>query len=365
MVDEALRSLRTLAITSLLIVVMWMLSWQSMQERIGWYGPTVELQTWLHLVDRLRQMKVDVFEAAATAPIEDDEEEVRRIAPNDETYTVPVPLRVDVTWPGRKSYSISLVPAVLGRQTAAHDSRVYRVVVRNDNPWSDYYALFLRSTVPTMRSGELEDETRVLVGVVPKDCHVLTGDVGSRQVEASIRDCNRPRHWEQLRLPLAKYGYSNEAESLAIRDPALGSLRADLDTLVVGGGVNVLGVQLSLTQFFSGVGILLGAVSLAMMGPVLALRSSPTRKHAQSWILVAPRASGKVRELMESVIMTASLAWAALPIVILFIQIAAYGNMNPKLVWVIWLGAVGIVFSIVTNFVVIYELRRTRLAGDA
>src|SRR6267142_4913446 len=145
MVDEALRSLRTLAITSMLIVVMWLLSWQSIEERFSWYGPTVELQTWLHLGERLRQLKVDVFKAEATATIENDEKDIKRIAPNEETYTVSDDLRVDVTWPKRTSYWISLVPADRGRHTAydSRVSRVYGVVAKSDeSPWSAYDVLF-------------------------------------------------------------------------------------------------------------------------------------------------------------------------------------------------------------------------------
>src|SRR5262249_15831248 len=122
---------------------------------------------------------------------------------------------------------------------------------------------------------------------------------GIRQVRAGIRDHNRPKRWDEIRLLLVKYGFVGQPENLSSRDAPLAGVRAEVDPRVLSGGVQILGVQLSIVQFFSAVGILLAITSFAMIGPVLAIRSSFVRKHSQSWVLVLPMSIGKARRMLE------------------------------------------------------------------
>src|SRR5205807_1603202 len=129
---DSLRSLRTLAITSMLIVVVWMLSWQSMNDRLARYGPAAELQSWVDLGQRLKNLKVDVFTVDLKESIDWDEMDAPPRAPNFEVGTDRVDLQVVVTWPKPLDYSISLEPVARGKNAEIESrvARVYRVVPR-------------------------------------------------------------------------------------------------------------------------------------------------------------------------------------------------------------------------------------------
>ena len=64
-------------------------------------------------------------------------------------------------------------------------------------------------------------------------------------------------------------------------DPALARLQAEADPRLRTGGVTIFGVQLSLAQFFSSIGLLLGGVAFAMIGPLLGLRSAGSARRTR------------------------------------------------------------------------------------
>jgi hypothetical protein len=365
MIDDAINSLRTLFATSLLVLVLWFLYWPASIEKLKLYSAAVELHSWLYLRERLSTLERDVFEVQPNEIITDDIKWVQRIAPNQEHYPKPYPLMVDVIWPEQRSYAISLVPAGFDQRKLTPDARIYRIVGdRTPFPWSDYYALFLRENEIVVEGQEVIDREKKTGGVVAMDYHDFRAlEPGIRQVQAALRDGNRPKRWDELRLLLAKYGFVSEPEILSSRDAALAGVRAEVDPRVPSGGVQILGVQLSIAQFFFAVGILLAITSFAMIGPLLAMRSSSVRKHSQSWILVLPRSPGKARRMLEWMVCAVSILWAVSPMLILLLQVSSYAGVDGMASWAFGLGTVGLAVSSTTYGFVARELRVTRLTG--
>jgi len=365
MTDDAINSLRTLFFASFLVLVLWLLAWQAYSEKLRLYLAAVDLHEWLFLRERLSTLDRSVFDAEPNEVITDDIRWVQRIAPNEELYPSPVPLTVDVTWPEQRSHAISLVPAGFDQKVLTRSARVYRIVGNSTQfPRSGSFALFLKETEAVMEEGKAIDREKTTVGVVAMDSAAFrVARPGIRQVREGLRDENRPKRWEELRPLLAKNGFVGEPANLSSQHVALAGVRAETDPRLPSGGVQIFGVQLSSAQFFSAVGILLAVISFAMIGPLLALRSSSDRKHSQSWVLVLPCSAGGVRRLLEWTICSATIFWTLAPILVLLLQARSFVAVDATAGWAFGLGTIGLVFSGITHGLVARELRITRLAG--
>jgi hypothetical protein len=340
MVDKAIKSLHTLFFASLLILALWLLSWPASGEKLRLYRAAIDLHAWVNMKERLSNLKIDVFEADPSGDITHDVEEGKPKATNYESYDLPVPLQLSVTWPMQRTEGFHLTPAGFSQKTltvSGASARVYRIVADSTQlPLSDYYAIFLIDTETVWEEGNVLDRERRRVGLVPTDYRLFgVRDPGIRQVTSG----------------------------LSSRDGALVRLQAEVDPRLPSGGVNIFGAPLTVAQFFSAVGILLAAVSFAMIGPLLALRSSPVRKNSQAWVFVIPQSEGGPRRLLEWMICAVTILWALSPILILLLQVTVYAHLDTVAGWLFWLGAIGLAVSSVTYSLVAWELRVTRLTS--
>jgi hypothetical protein len=365
MTNDAISSLRTLFFGSFLVLVLWFLSWQASSEKLRLYSAAVELHEWLFLRERLSTLERSVFEVEPDAIIADDARWVQRIAPNEEFYPVSVPLTVDVTWPESRSHAISLAPAGFDQKALTPMARVYRILGdATPFPQASYYALFLREVETVAEGGETVDRERTTVGVVAMDSAAFhVPRPGIRQVRASLRDGNRPRRWNELRPLLVKHGFVGDPTDLSSRDAALAAARAEIDPRLPSGGVQLFGVSLSVAQFFSAVGVLLAVIAFSMIGPLLVLRSSSGRQHSQSWILVLPLSPGGARRLLEWLICSVTLFWAASPLLVLLLQLRTFAAASVAAGWTFGLGTAGLLVASAVQALVARELRLTRLTA--
>jgi hypothetical protein len=171
-------------------------------------------------------------------------------------------------------------------------------------------------------------------------------------------------HWDELRPLLAKYGFVGEPANLPGQHVALAGVRAETDPRLPSGGAQIFGIQLSVAQFSSAVGMLLAVISSAMIGPLLALRSSSDRKHSRSWVLVLPRSAGGARRLLEWTICSVTIFWTLAPILVLLLQARSFVAVDATVGWPFGVGAIGLVTSGITHGFVGRKLRVTRLAGS-
>jgi len=367
MVDEAIKSLQALFFASVLILALWLLSWPASSEKLRLYRAAVDLQAWVDMRERLSTLKIDVFTVEPGEDITEDLAEGNPKPPNYEPYDLPVPLQLNLTWPVQQVQGFHLTPAGFSQNALAapgESARVYRIVTGTMQlPLGDYYAIFLKDTKSVLEKGRVIDRERTRLGLVPTDYRLFKNvRSGIRQVTSALENENRPKRWGEIKLHLARFGFSGEPATLSSRDGALVRLQAEEDPRLPSGGVSIFGIQLSVAQFFSAVGILLAAVSFAMVGPLLSLRSSPARRHSQAWVLVIPKAGTAPRLLLEWMICVVTMLWALLPVLILSLQLKVYPALAAA-GWLFYFGSIGLIVSSITYGFVAWELRLTRVAA--
>jgi hypothetical protein len=243
-------------------------------------------------------------------------------------------------------------------------ARVYRIVTEHgDLPFHNHYAVFVRDTMPVLENNEVVEKPRTRIGIVAPGFAQFrnTRDAGTRQADLALQRANAPDRWSEVALALRRLGYSGEPAALSPNDPALARLQTENDPRLRSGGVVILGVPLSIAQFFSSVGLLLAAVAFATIGPLVALRSVSSPVHGQSWVFVIQGSLHGGRRLLDVVTTAISGVWAVSPLVILFLQWRSAVDLEGLTsAWLFALGALGLVFSTVVYALVAVELRRVR-----
>jgi hypothetical protein len=368
MVDDAIRSLHSLFFTSLLVLLLWLLAWPAATEKIRLYHATAEVTAWAAMREALAGLQRSVFSADADADITEDEMLGEPKPPSNEPEDVKLPLVAIITWPEERTEGFTLVraeqfnPHVMTLQGTV--ARVYRIVTQHgDLPFHNYYAVFVRDTVPTVENGDVVDKPRTRIGIVASTFPQFRTirNAGTRQADHALQRANFPDRWGEVRLALRRLGYSGAPEELSSNDPALARLQSEADPRLRSGGVTIFGAQLSLAQFFSAVGLLLAGVAFSMIGPLIALRSAGSRAHGQSWVFVVPGSARGGRRLLHWVATVITAVWAMSPLLILFLQWQSAADLQGLTTgWLFSLGALGLVFSTIVYAIVVIELRRVR-----
>jgi len=368
MVDDAIRSLHALFFTSLLVLLLWLLTWPAATEKIRLYHATADVTAWAAMRETLASLHRDVFAEAADEDITEDMTLGEPRPPQNEPEDVRLPLEVIVTWPDERTEGFTLVhadqfnPRVMTLPGTA--ARVYRIMTAHgDLPLHNHYAVFVRDTTPVVENGDVVDKPRVRIGIIapafPQFRNIR--NAGTRQADLALQRANVPDRWQDVRLAMRRLGFAGAPAELSPNDPALARLQAEEDPRLRSGGVTIFGAQLSLAQFFSSVGLLLAGVAFAMIGPLIALRSSASRGHGQSWVFVVPGSSRGGRRVLDWVTTLITSAWAASPLAILFLQWQSAADLQGLTTgWLFSVGAVGLLFSTVIFAIVAIELRRVR-----
>jgi hypothetical protein len=369
MVDDAIRSLHALFFTSLLVLFLWLLAWPAATEKIRLYHATAEVTAWAAMREALAGLHRSVFTEDADADITEDETLGEPKPPSNEPEDIKLPLEAIITWPDERTEGFTLVhadqfnPRVMTLPGTV--ARVYRIVTEHgDLPFHNHYAVFVQDTVPTVEKDDVIDKTRQRIGIIAPTFPQFRNirNAGTRQAALALQRANFPDRWSEVRLALRRLGYSGVPEELSSNDLALARLQSEEDPRLRSGGVTIFGVQLSLAQFFSSVGLLLAGIAFSMVGPLVALRSAGTRNHGQSWVFVAPGATRGGRRLLDWIATVITSAWALSPLVILFLQWRSAGDLQGLTTgWLFALGAVGLVFSAIVFSIVAIELRRVRV----
>ena len=361
MVDDAIRALHTLFFTSLLVLTLWLLAWPAATEKIRLYHATADVTAWVAMRDALQTINRNVVAEPADVDITEDLVTGEPRPPRGEADDIRVPLSVELTWPTERSEGFTLVhpEGVDPRRLtiAGASARVFRIITdHGDLPIHDHYAVFMRDNDP-------EDKERERVGIIAPTFAGFRNMqyAGTRQVDAALRNDNAPERWEEVRLTLLRLGYAGSPSGLSPTDAALESLQAEADPRLRSGGITIFGVQLSLAQFFSSVGLLLAAVAFAMMGPLIALRSAGSRVHGQSWVFVVPDSRQGGRRMLDWITTLITTVWTLTPLAILFLQRQSAADLKGLATgWLFGAGALGLVFSAIVFAMVSLELHRVR-----
>ncbi len=369
MADEAVRSLRTLFLLSVTVGLLWLLSWSSAVERMSLYRLTLDVHAWLLLKERMTRLDEEIpdesglgifslsyKENISTVRVEDLTKPIR--GPEDVTWTSR-PLTVQVAWPRAGKQAITLEPESFHKSwdKGRGGARVYRVRVASPSsvpeiPFSEYRVLFFPSETPLPGSGEHNP------AVVPiaENALVEEGAKGLRQLSQLAARLDHPRLWDAVALHLVGRGFRGHPSELRMNDGALASLRSESDVRSGGTEVQVVGIRLSLHSFFVAIGLVLGAIAFAMLGPVVALRESRTSPSSTTWVLAVKRGTSLPRRLLEGAVVVVSVCWSAFPLAVLSLQVVTASGIRGLDAWFLWIGAAGLVFACAVHGVASYEL---------
>ena len=358
MPNEAIRSIRALFLSSLLIILLWVLTWPSAQQKFREYQDARDLHAWLYLKDRMEVFawaerparEVEQGLDPAADPVDEDCSE------GDEPGLVCMPLEIEATWPDIVKYSLVLYPKIVeghGRD-GERFLRVYAFEKPSAGlPFNQYEVVVINeqdALVVPYGDRELYD---ALEGFARLEDH--------RAAAIRARQASVPGSWDRATLYLAKHGFRQHPLSLKLDEPAVAKFAAESDPRVL--TIQVFGMPLRIGLFLSAVGLLLTAIAFAMLGPILALRRSPDVEVALPWIFVAPTGGSVTSNILEVILLAISGAWIAAPLLLLYLQLTPGFEFQGTERLFFVLGMAGLVFSSIVYLIVstaLWRLRRNR-----
>jgi len=371
MFDDAVKSLRTLFLTSITLLLLWFVTWPSTTAMLPLFRATADLTAWAAMRDALVARASDVLAMPADADVTSYTTFGEPRPPNDNQDEIAHDLAVTVTWPEARIVPFTLVhadqfdPGVMTlRGTVA---RVYRISCDAAAlQVCGRYAAFLQdTTVDTDKSThEVIDVRRLRVGIIRPDFpQFRIRGAGTRQVELALERADAPDGWQAVALSLQRLEFDGDSRELSASSGALKALQAEADPRRRT-GVTAFGVQLSIVQFLSSIGLLLAVIGFAMIGPLLALKSDGSRTHSQSWVLALPGSTRGARRILDWVATAFTLTWALAPVAVLVMQRPYASELRSLSADALVYGsAIGLVFATVVYVLVAIELRRLRRAS--
>lgn len=369
-VDEAIRSIKNIFLSTLVIYILWLSILPVAIEKIQLFQHSKDLYAWLYLREYFENLDAEIGNLNAFCEkkntflfeTHDYDETIAGFQcafeqPQGGGFVGDVPFEMDTVWPDLATYKIELVPMFLestAEETVAlEDIRVYQVRSMPKNPLLDQYNIIFVQECPT-------------VLVYPQAVGVSQFKV-LRTVENYKHQCAQmgvigdfdasPVSWEEIRLYLLRYGFADSPQNLMSTHPALGELLAEADPRLRSGGVNILGINFSIGEFFALVGLILTTNAFILIGPLRSLRNVKERAHTSSWIMVLPKGSDALGNAIEILIIGVSVFWSLFPLVIIYLQYATAVDLAGVVVqWAIPLGTIGLLFSSVIFAVAVREL---------
>jgi len=346
--NAATSSMRALFLSSLAILLLWFLTYPSAAYKLDLYSKLRTLHTWLDLQGLQEYVEV-VFESKPDERIDHHIVELD----SSEGYYAEEAITVETLWPKVEKVAIELVPA---DHYQKHDKnitdkvRIYQIVSLSSStfPANEYFAVFLKGL------------SAVKIISIHDNVFRNNSSLGLRQIIQSAHESHKKPYWEQIRPHLVKFSDYTGEQKPGAQMAALAKLRAEVDPETPEGGVQVFGFQLSIKLFFSSVGILLAAVSFAMIGPLMGMKSSESRRIENPWIFLLPFRKTVVGGILEILIVLISLCWALSPLIILNLQRSIEGQLGDISGLVLLFGRLGLIFASVVQCIAAYQLGRLR-----
>jgi len=341
---------------------LWLLSWPAASEKLRLFRAAQDVHAWLYLKERLSMLNKNVFADGANESISEDIDSELQVAPNPgQPREMHPPLEVVSVWPNAEKSLAELQPQSLPliNDKEAELVRSYRIHVEKSTlRFDDYVVIFLSDKEYQSASESLPLPP---LAIIPAHARILDQKkVSLRMLEGLMLQSSRPKRWADLDTHLARYGFSKAPQDLSSSNEALVRLRADVDPRTSSGDIQVFGVQLSISQFFSAVGGLMALVSFAMIGPLTLLRRGRGQPVVDPWILVIARRRGWVPALLEGAICISTVAWVLLPLLLLLLQTANFAELGSGERLAFLGGAVGLGLSSLVHALVAWELRLIR-----
>jgi hypothetical protein len=354
--DDAIRSLRTLFLGSLAIMLLWFVTWPTAIEKLNLYLQLRHVTSWLLLTEAMGAFAVDPFDDDGEQEISTIEREYCDPRSRGDCYPIEIPIEVKTTWPNIATERVTLkavnfyvrpeFPEILD------DIKLYRVNAPvGDLPLSSYYIAFVNTG----------GEVRRRVIPIGSEEALRENAKGFRFLDVTTRELNQPMFWPLVQPNLTRYGYDSDLpDEVSMSTPAMAALQLEADPRLASGGVQLFGIKVSIGVFFASVGMFLAAVAFAALGPVMTLHRLAPESSPQTWIMGLTRGRSPAGLVLEGVTTIVSLAWALAPLLILTMQLRAEVDLTGISDWGIPLGAIGLIFSSLVFLWASCELWRVR-----
>jgi hypothetical protein len=174
----------------------------------------------------------------------------------------------------------------------------------------------------------------------------------------NLNSLDRPRMWAISGLLLRRNGFRGSPHELSNSEPAL--LKLQDSTNIRGERVPLFGIPFGTVVFSASVGCFLGLISFALIGPLLALRDACPRSIGHPWVFAVRTSGRRFGNILEAMLLLTSFAWATIPLVLLAMQLSAGLRLSRWEYVAMLIGALGLAFSTVVNFIVGNDLRKLR-----
>jgi hypothetical protein len=190
------------------------------------------------------------------------------------------PISITAIWPNLRIYDVELYRVLGPVLTEQYLPRIevegYTIVVKGNDRALPYSAYSLMRLIPTPASRSTDDEDDKL----NSELWVITnGGVGPYR--PSPREM-RPLSWERTSQFLGAFGRKSADSLPAGQEAPVRSFFTHATSMM--SGMEAFGLHLNTTLYISGLGFLLGAVTLAMYAPLLALRGCRAQSIQPLWI---------------------------------------------------------------------------------
>ncbi|MFC1633971.1 hypothetical protein ACFL5Z_03955 [Planctomycetota bacterium] len=357
MIDDAIKSLRTLFLSSLGIIVLWFFMFPQAAATFRLYDAAQDLYAWTLLNETFEELEMYIFEVPPSQIVREVEFEGIISARGDDGI-LKVPIEVTTAWPEIGVYPIALVP-----KTTHDQVRIYGIDASALDflPVSSYQVVF--SSVPKL-SGTF---------VVSAEAHdsLDPAHVASRQIASAAQSLHLPRSWNIVAPYLLNLGFAGDPTELDSRhtpvrtflatvDAAIGTFPSAVEPTSTIRGVKIFGLEISISVFFSSVGVLLATIAFAMIGPVRGIRLVSGREERQAWIMTTPYGCGFMGWLLEGLVILATFIWAISPVCIMLLQLTTGLEVEAIRKSLLVAGALGLVVSSSVFLVVASQLRHYR-----
>lgn len=151
----------------------------------------------------------------------------------------------------------------------------------------------------------------------------LVTNLGPGNYWPTERD-NRPLYWDRTAEFLRAFGRKDPGSPPGADDPSLQAFFTSATGAM--SGIDILGLHLDTSLYVSAVGLLMGAVTLAMYAPVLALKKCRNQIIQPLWILLI---STEGRFRLEIALCSVSVGLAVAPLGIIYMQFGIFRYVYP------------------------------------
>lgn len=341
MTKDAALAIRTLFVASLAVLVVWTSTWIAGSEKLRILNAVNDLELWLQVTETIRRIQPDVFRWSRSQVVDVESVPVSGPVSSANPCIEGRSIQVTVSWPAVLSYRLKLVPRAdspIARVSGGGDTlREYCIV--SDPPCAGLSGYTAVISAPHN------------VAVVPGGLF-LPPSKQPLHISHCVMFANamcRPRRWDDLKVAFARLGFAGHPRELTRSSEAVSRVLSECAQFMSNSAVSVLGVQVGVPTFLVGVGVILGLISLELLGPLLRCSEAGAAQGVDStWIFLTRTAHPVRRPVLEGVLMAISVAWGLSPIVLLMLEVASFEELQRFSRLGLAVGYLGLAFSSVT-----------------